>query len=389
MPNRLSCGPANISTCKTGTIGPREGQIFYSECPCDSRITKFADRNNGFGSAQRCRSHGPGQRFHDWIGPPKAVCLMCQGRWFTVMSASKRMQRWLVATLAASSLAGGPQAWADTPEPIQRLGRFFGAGWGDGYHACETSGFRPLANLPPASFYQRDGKHHWGAGSHPIGGAGLESAIGKFYGEFGSCGSSGCDAHGYGSCDALACDSLGPAFSSGAGCDRGPDQIEDWNFPPSSILDRAFSLEKPSLTPDAGDRRIIPSEPASPMRPAFPGEDLPAPASGRPVEFPASPSDGASAAERSAGAPRLAANLHESQMRPIRPLPPQPRRQLSHPGRIDPPSTGPQTIDQQWPAMAPAMNTPDQDRNTAAHRVESTDRVAEVPDWLIIRQPTR
>lgn len=43
------------------------------------------------------------------------------------------------------------------PEAIERGGRFCGRGYGDGYHACYSSGMRPLANLPPRSFAARVG----------------------------------------------------------------------------------------------------------------------------------------------------------------------------------------------------------------------------------------
>lgn len=35
--------------------------------------------------------------------------------------------------------------------PLDRTGRFWGAGFGDGYHACHGSGLRPGADLPPVS----------------------------------------------------------------------------------------------------------------------------------------------------------------------------------------------------------------------------------------------
>ncbi len=38
-----------------------------------------------------------------------------------------------------------------TKAPLDRSGRYWGSGYGDGYHACEGSGFRPGANLPPRS----------------------------------------------------------------------------------------------------------------------------------------------------------------------------------------------------------------------------------------------
>lgn len=43
------------------------------------------------------------------------------------------------------------------PEAIERGGRFCGRGYGDGYHACYSSGMRPLANLPPRTFAARVG----------------------------------------------------------------------------------------------------------------------------------------------------------------------------------------------------------------------------------------
>ena len=50
------------------------------------------------------------------------------------------------ATLFATSIQAGGF------EPIQRLGRNCGFGWGDGYHACKSSGCRPGADLPPRSY---------------------------------------------------------------------------------------------------------------------------------------------------------------------------------------------------------------------------------------------
>ncbi|TWU35689.1 hypothetical protein Q31b_51240 [Novipirellula aureliae] len=38
---------------------------------------------------------------------------------------------------------------------IQQWGRWCGWGWGDGYHACQDSSCRPLADLPPKSFSEK------------------------------------------------------------------------------------------------------------------------------------------------------------------------------------------------------------------------------------------
>ncbi len=53
-----------------------------------------------------------------------------------------------VLSLAPSCSAGGH-------EPLQRAGRWLGAGWGDGYHSCADSGCRPGANLPPRSYHKQ------------------------------------------------------------------------------------------------------------------------------------------------------------------------------------------------------------------------------------------
>ena len=59
-------------------------------------------------------------------------------------------------------------AEAERPKPLDRAGRLFGAGWGDGYHACESSGIRPLADLPPRSNLNRSKPTHSFKPSLPI-----------------------------------------------------------------------------------------------------------------------------------------------------------------------------------------------------------------------------
>jgi len=69
-----------------------------------------------------------------------------------------RVLRWIgTAAIASGCFAciDFSRAYADWPEAIDRLGRFCGFGWGDGYHACQSSGTRPLANLPPRTFADR------------------------------------------------------------------------------------------------------------------------------------------------------------------------------------------------------------------------------------------
>ncbi|MCA9138095.1 MAG: hypothetical protein KDB00_15085 [Planctomycetales bacterium] len=57
------------------------------------------------------------------------------------------------ALLVCSAVLGvSTTAVADHPASLQRLGRWLGVGWGDGYHVCRDGGIRPGADLPPQSF---------------------------------------------------------------------------------------------------------------------------------------------------------------------------------------------------------------------------------------------
>ena len=44
---------------------------------------------------------------------------------------------------------------------IDRTGRYFGYGYGDGYHGCYGSGFRPGADLPPKSSHATRRRNRW------------------------------------------------------------------------------------------------------------------------------------------------------------------------------------------------------------------------------------
>ncbi|MEO9596177.1 hypothetical protein [Rhodopirellula bahusiensis] len=71
-------------------------------------------------------------------------------------------RRWTFAVaLGCTMLSIGP-GWTGTssagfPEMVERVGRFCGCSWGDGYHTCHSSGMRPMANLPPRSYPARTG----------------------------------------------------------------------------------------------------------------------------------------------------------------------------------------------------------------------------------------
>ena len=104
------------------------------------------------------------------------------------MTLGKQKRRWIRATLLSSLLASASVASADFTEPLNRFGRTFGVGWGDGYHACKSSGICISADLPPRSYAARQ-KHAASLRVHRSGST--------FYDRFDASSGRGCD-----SCDA-------------------------------------------------------------------------------------------------------------------------------------------------------------------------------------------
>lgn len=69
------------------------------------------------------------------------------------MKVGKRNRAWLRIAVISATLASTASPIAMVAgEPVQRLGRTWGVGWGDGYHACNDSGLRLLDDLPPRSY---------------------------------------------------------------------------------------------------------------------------------------------------------------------------------------------------------------------------------------------
>ena len=115
--------------------------------------------------------------------------------------------------------------------PLNRLGRVLGCGWGDGYHACSGSGCRPLANLPPKSYYDM----YKGCARCAAGNCTDPSHLSNWMSRGKGCDSGSCDSHGRdlvsrdlladaGGCDGGACDSANPSNAwNGLGLFRGKD----------------------------------------------------------------------------------------------------------------------------------------------------------------------
>ena len=376
------------------------------------------------------------------------------------MSASKCIKRFLVVVVAVANLGIDYAVFAGKPEPVQRVGRFFGAGWGDGYHACETSGFRPAANLPPKSYYQRYG-HSGCLSKLGGGGATCSSAFGNLYGSVSGYGTKHC-SHG-GACDQPHCDSPGcdSAYATGemspvslapgslASGSNAPGQHVEAEAPTNLDDARTAPLEATTAPATSSEslRDPMPPAPAAapktkrvnrnrrpaadrPSNRSRAAEELPAPKKPT-LEAPLRPSDAKSgpstkrkrraAPEATDGAavwstsPLLASDLLEAQQRPIRPLPPTPKRELSRPKAL--PSTNDSMellMPRQIPFFSPGVPNGESLKEEQAiktdapslkanpfvdlvpegssptrigHRVDKAPRVAEVPAWMVVKQP--
>ncbi|WP_153557544.1 hypothetical protein [Roseimaritima sediminicola] len=66
-----------------------------------------------------------------------------------------------------AALGQSPAAASKAWEPLSRVGRTLGIGWGDGYHACDRDCRLPTADLPPRSYAAQhaghgpSGRQHW------------------------------------------------------------------------------------------------------------------------------------------------------------------------------------------------------------------------------------
>ena len=61
---------------------------------------------------------------------------------------------WMAFVFIKLSVGPLPFARAEFPNPVQRLGRLQGFGWGDGYHTCSDAKLRIGADLPPKYYMQ-------------------------------------------------------------------------------------------------------------------------------------------------------------------------------------------------------------------------------------------
>lgn len=142
----------------------------------------------------------------------------------------------LVITGLISSVAG-----ADHPASINRVGRWLGVGWGDGYHVCRDGGHRPGADLPPESFPDKFGAKKASAGGCQVAGGC------KVY-PAGTALPYSCDATGAVSCDAGCCDELPAEFT------LVPDSGQQVD------LQAAMAIEEELATEEASPSDLLPAD---------------------------------------------------------------------------------------------------------------------------------
>lgn len=148
---------------------------------------------------------------------------------------SRLMKRRLIAVAAAAVVAASGSATSFAAEvhgSVNQLGRLFGAGWGDGYHACESSGFRLGADLPPKSYSQRN-----------RGPSRIKRAAQTFYDHFDA-------GRSYRPCDDVFCDSA-PLIINGSQVIQQP---KGWT--PSQVTEDPGAPSVPTPAP-----RPVPAQP--------------------------------------------------------------------------------------------------------------------------------
>ncbi|TWU51960.1 hypothetical protein [Rubripirellula reticaptiva] len=141
----------------------------------------------------------------------------------TEVRSAPRMLRSRVASLATIGFGLGISmasaicldANAEEYHPIERAGRWSGIGWGDGYHACKSSGVGICSDLPPRSYSATFGDQTSRGNAHAHG-ANRSDRYPTFYDRFDAgqivecnsvgCATTLCDSAG---CDSVRCDSNG------------------------------------------------------------------------------------------------------------------------------------------------------------------------------------
>lgn len=153
--------------------------------------------------------------------------------------AVNRKRRWIIAVIAA--LVAPTAVRAEVSTHVNRLGRLVGAGWGDGYHACASSGRQWGADLPPRSYADRQ---------QPS----LQCRAATFYDQFDWVPAH----HQAGGCDSFGCDSASEILIDGSQVIQNSTSIR-----PPSTRAPVPTLSKPigAVAPDATSMNRMPPAP--------------------------------------------------------------------------------------------------------------------------------
>lgn len=173
-----------------------------------------------------------------------------------------RRQRPRVASLAAIGFGLGVSlvsaicvdANAEEYRPIERVGRWSGIGWGDGYHACKSSGVAICSDLPPRSFSATFGDQASRGGAHASG-SHHAGRYPTFYDRFDAgqiveCNSVGC---GSSRCDSPGCDS---ASYESASCDSASCGSTGWGSVGNETAASGVALGHESVAMDSTRQQV-------------------------------------------------------------------------------------------------------------------------------------
>ena len=175
-----------------------------------------------------------------------------------VMNFQMNHGTWLLLLTLAGSISA-ELGVAEMPNQVERLGRLYGVCWGDGYHACRSSGFHPLADLPPVD------RKAVKAASHHLPRVPRHQRGATFYDRFDAGNrsrfqSAECDSPG---CDSVDCDSgsySDDSYSESA--ELGSTNVQVIGPEANGAADPVHSAP--------AKKRAAPFRPAAPVKPAAP-----------------------------------------------------------------------------------------------------------------------
>ncbi len=196
------------------------------------------------------------------------------------MSLQMNRATWLLILALTGCLQAG-QGFAQQPShpirnSLERAGRLYGVCWGDGYHACSSSGLRPWADLPPKSMLTSTVSHRSSVGKKHQQGA-------TFYDRFDAINQSlfhtsscclpgcevlGCDGRGCSSsacgksgCDGIACDSNGcDGTALNPGLEQGVSMTHANSGMPMQVTEPSANVELPTFSGTPQPEFLFPTQ---------------------------------------------------------------------------------------------------------------------------------